>query len=68
MLKRLDQARQAVIWGLWLVLLASIPITSFPLVAGLLGKNPVSPLALIPLVLLAVALAFMSMRQMHLYH
>jgi hypothetical protein len=53
MLKRLDQARQAVIWGLWLVLLASIPITSFPLVAGILGKNPVSPLALIPLVLLA---------------
>ena len=36
------------VWGLWLILLASVPITSAPVVAAVLGPNPVNPLALIP--------------------
>ena len=35
-------------WALWLLLLVSVPITSAPVVAALLGPNPVSPMALIP--------------------
>jgi O-antigen ligase len=44
----------AVIWGLWIFLLVSIPVTSAPQVAALLGENAVSPLALIPLVVLTI--------------
>jgi hypothetical protein len=54
MLNRLEPLRERIAWGLWLFLLASIPVTSSPLVAVMLGKNPVSPLALIPLVLLVI--------------
>jgi O-antigen ligase len=44
----------AVVWGLWLLLLLSIPVTSAPQVAALLGENAVNPLALIPLAVLTV--------------
>ena len=36
------------VWALWLPLLISVPITSAPVVAALLGPNPVSPMTLIP--------------------
>jgi hypothetical protein len=45
---------RVVIWGLWLLLLLSIPVTSAPQVSAFLGENAVSPLALIPLVGLVV--------------
>lgn len=37
-------------WGLWILLLVSIPITSAPQIAVVLGENPVSPMALVPLI------------------
>lgn len=45
---------RAAVWALWLVLLVSIPVTSAPQVAAFLGENPVSPLALLPLVGLGI--------------
>lgn len=37
-------------WALWLAILIAIPVTSFPLVSGLMGgETPVGPLALLPL-------------------
>jgi O-antigen ligase len=44
-----DRPYRAVVWGLWLFLLFCIPVTSAPQVAAVLGENPVSPLAFIPL-------------------
>jgi hypothetical protein len=44
-----------VVWGSWCLLLLSIPVTSAPQVASLLGENAVSPLALIPLVLISLS-------------
>lgn len=39
-----------VAWALWLAILVTIPVTSFPAVSGILGgETPVGPLALIPL-------------------
>ena len=40
--------RNRLVWALWLLLLISVPITSAPVVAALLGPNPVSPMAMIP--------------------
>jgi len=40
-------------WWAWLALLAAIPVTSFPLVEATIGGETVSPLSLVPLVLLA---------------
>ncbi len=38
-------------WALWLAILISIPVTSFPIVSGLMGgESPVGPLALLPLI------------------
>lgn len=51
---RLERLRGSIHWGLWLILLATVPVTSFPLVARLLGYTPVAPLALIPLAGLAL--------------
>jgi O-antigen ligase len=40
-------------WFIWLLLLVTVPVTSFPLVAKLSGgETPVSPLALLPLAVL----------------
>jgi O-antigen ligase len=39
-------------WWAWLILLASIPVTSFPLVEATIGGETVSPLSLLPLLLL----------------
>jgi O-antigen ligase len=39
-------------WPIWILLLVSIPITSFPLVARFTGGSPVSPLAAIPALVL----------------
>ncbi len=42
-------------WPLWLALLAAIPVTSSPIIASFSGgETPVSPLALIPLILISV--------------
>ena len=38
------------VWGLWILMLVCVPVTSAPQVAAFLGENSVSPLALIPLV------------------
>ena len=39
-----------VVWALWIVLLVSIPVTTFPLLSKTSGsETPVAPLALIPL-------------------
>ena len=38
-----------IVWGLWILLLVSVPVTSAPQVAAFLGENTVNPLALIPL-------------------
>jgi hypothetical protein len=39
-----------VVWALWIVLLVSIPVTTFPLLSEASGsENPVAPLALVPL-------------------
>ncbi|MEW6568851.1 MAG: O-antigen ligase family protein [Chloroflexota bacterium] len=45
----MTKSTRAVSWALWLILLASVPVTSSPLVAQFLGYTPVSPLALLPL-------------------
>jgi O-antigen ligase len=50
--KSLSRGGEQFIWVLWLLLLVSIPVTSFPLVARLTGRAPVSPLSGIPLLLL----------------
>jgi O-antigen ligase len=39
----------AIVWFLWLTLLVTVPVTSAPQVAAILGENAVNPLALIPL-------------------
>ena len=53
---RLEPGRQSlyqrVIWTLWVVLLILIPITSSPIFSRLMGETPVSPLAIIPMLLL----------------
>lgn len=41
-------------WWLWLLLLVSVPVTSFPWVAEYIGGDSVSPMALLPLIGLAV--------------
>lgn len=41
-------------WWAWLVLLAAIPVTSFPLVQRTIGGETVSPLSLLPLIVLIV--------------
>lgn len=41
-----------VAWWAWLGLLAAIPVTSFPLVEATIGGETVSPLSLLPLLLL----------------
>jgi len=41
-----------VVWWCWLALLVAVPVTSFPLVEGTVGGETVSPLSLIPLLLL----------------
>jgi hypothetical protein len=46
---------QKVQWILFLFLMISIPVTSSPLIAGIVGYSTVSPLAGIPLALLVVA-------------
>jgi O-antigen ligase len=46
---RLRAAYDLVVDGIWLVLLVSIPVTSFPPLVDLAGGTPVAPLALIPL-------------------
>lgn len=43
---------QRVAWALWVVLLILIPITSSPILARWMGETPVSPLAIIPMLLL----------------
>jgi len=51
-------ARQRLVWGAWLALLVSLPVTSQPHLAAYVGGGPVSPLSLIPLALiLAVGIA-----------
>ncbi len=39
-------------WPLWLLLLVTVPVTSFPLIASGVSEGPVGPLALIPLAVL----------------
>ena len=46
---RLRAAYDLIVDGLWLVLLVSIPVTSFPPLVDLVGGTPVAPLALVPL-------------------
>ena len=46
---RLQAAYRAMVDGLWLMLLVSIPVTSFPPLVELVGGTPVAPLALVPL-------------------
>ncbi|NIM95451.1 MAG: hypothetical protein GTO18_17275 [Anaerolineales bacterium] len=41
-------------WVLWIVLLMTIPITSFPLVSQYFGYSTVSPLPAVPLILLLI--------------
>jgi hypothetical protein len=48
--KNLDRA----VWGLWVLLLVAIPITSFPLIARFTSESIVSPLSGIPLFLLVI--------------
>lgn len=44
-------------WWAWLAMLAAIPVTSFPWVEATIGGETVSPLSLVPLLLLIVWLA-----------
>ena len=41
-------------WYAWLAMLVSVPVTSFPLVEATIGGETVSPLSLVPLLLLTV--------------
>ena len=43
---------QRVAWALWVALLISIPITSSPILGRWMGETPVSPLAIVPMLLL----------------
>jgi O-antigen ligase len=43
------------IWLIWLILLVTLPVTSYPGVARFFSNTPVSPLALIPLAALSFA-------------
>ena len=52
---KLSSIQNRLVWALWLLLLVSVPITSAPVVAALLGPNPVSPMALIPAAGLLIA-------------
>jgi O-antigen ligase len=48
-----------VVWAIWIALLVSIPVTTFPVLSKALGgETPVAPLALIPLALLTVLWLF----------
>ena len=49
---KLASIYRAAVQALWLLLLLFLPVTSFPPLADRLGNNPVSPLAILPLVLL----------------
>ncbi len=42
------------IWWCWLALLVAVPVTSFPLVEATIGGETVSPLSLVPLLILLV--------------
>jgi O-antigen ligase len=53
--ERLRSAYQLGVQGLWVLLLVSIPITSFPPLVDLVGGTPVAPLAMVPLAGLIVA-------------
>ena len=50
LLDKWEKAGRILAWPLWLVLLATIPITSSPIIASFSGgETPVSPLSIIPL-------------------
>lgn len=51
-IRKADSAFEKISWASWVLLLITIPITSFPLIANLTGGSAVSPLAGIPLFLL----------------
>lgn len=51
---RIMRSLDKVAWWLWLALLATVPVTSFPLVAKYIGGDSVSPLPLLPLIGLVV--------------
>ena len=42
------------VWATWILLLLTLPITSLPLLANLLGGTTVNPAAAIPLAVLAL--------------
>lgn len=46
---RLRSAYRLGVQGLWILLLVSIPVTSFPPLVDLVGGTPVAPLAMVPL-------------------
>jgi O-antigen ligase len=49
--------REQLAWWLWIVLLVSLPITSFPPISEAFGRSTVAPMAIIPLIgLLAIAI------------
>ena len=50
--RKVESVFEQISWGLWVLVLLSIPITSFPLVGKFTGDSSVSPLAGIPLFLL----------------
>lgn len=52
---KLDGALDNLSWWAWLALLATLPITSQPQVAQLVGGRPVGPVAILPLVVVMVA-------------
>lgn len=52
LLGRFPQAVQRTVWGLWALLLVSLPITSFPPLGHVAGGTIVSPFSIIPLALL----------------
>jgi hypothetical protein len=51
---RVRKSLEAISWFFWILLLVTIPITSSPLIARFTGETPVSPLAGVPLLLLAI--------------
>jgi hypothetical protein len=48
------EGAQALIEGLWLIVLVTIPVTSTPVMARLIGEQQVTPLAGIPFLLMAI--------------
>ena len=47
--ERLRSAYRLGVQALWILLLVSIPVTSFPPLVDLVGGTPVAPLAMVPL-------------------